>query len=214
MLKEFRAFIARGNVLDLAVAVIIGAAFSKIVTSLTEDVLMPVIGRVFGGLDFSSYFITLGKVPPNLVGSTDYVALKKAGVPLLGYGAFITQAVNFVIVAFIIFMLMRTVNRAVAMFEHEKKKSAEEPKAEPADVALLREIRDELKARPRSKPGAADGKDRRAAIRRRPSPPPSHRQGWCRRGSAPSRPARGPWRGGSRNPPRSCNRGTGDTRSG
>ncbi|MFL0413439.1 large conductance mechanosensitive channel protein MscL [uncultured Sphingomonas sp.] len=149
MLKEFRAFIARGNVLDLAVAVIIGAAFSKIVTSLTEDVLMPVIGRVFGGLDFSSYFITLGKVPPNLVGSTDYVALKKAGVPLLGYGAFITQAVNFVIVAFIIFMLMRTVNRAVAMFEHEKKKSAEEPKAEPADVALLREIRDELKARPK-----------------------------------------------------------------
>lgn len=149
MFKEFKAFIARGNVLDLSVAVIIGAAFSKIVTSLTEDVLMPVIGRVFGGLDFSSYFITLGKVPPNLVGSTDYVALKKAGVPLLGYGAFITQAVNFVIVAFIIFMLMRTVNRAVAMFEHEKKKSAEEPKAEPADVALLREIRDELKARPK-----------------------------------------------------------------
>jgi large conductance mechanosensitive channel len=148
MLKEFRAFIARGNVLDLAVAVIIGAAFSKIVTSLTEDVLMPVIGRVFGGLDFSSYFITLGQVPANLVGSTDYVALKKAGVPLLGYGAFITQAVNFVIVAFIIFMLMRTVNRAVAMFEREKKETAAEAKAESAEVALLREIRDELKARP------------------------------------------------------------------
>lgn len=149
MFKEFRAFIARGNVLDLAVAVIIGGAFGKIVTSLTEDVLMPMIGRVFGGLDFSSYFIVLGKVPANLVGSTDYIALKKAGVPLLGYGAFMTQAVNFVIVAFIIFMLMRTVNRAVTLFEHEKKKAAAEPKAEPVEVALLREIRDELKARPR-----------------------------------------------------------------
>lgn len=147
--KEFRAFIARGNVLDLAVAVIIGAAFGKIVTSLTEDVLMPVIGTLFGGLDFSSYFIVLGEVPAKLQGSTDYAALKKAGVPLLGYGAFITQAVNFVIVAFIIFMLIRTVNRAVALFEHEKAQAAEEPKAEPTDIALLREIRDELKARPK-----------------------------------------------------------------
>ncbi len=112
MLKEFRAFIARGNVLDLAVAVIIGAAFSKIVTSLT-----------------------------------DYAALKKAGVPLLGYGAYVTQAVNFVIVAFIIFLLIRTVNRATAMFEKDKAVAAAEPKAEPADVALLREIRDELRAR-------------------------------------------------------------------
>lgn len=149
MLKEFRAFIARGNVLDLAVAVIIGAAFGRIVTSLTEDVLMPVIGRVFGGLDFSSYFIVLGQVPANLAGSTDYAALKKAGVPLLGYGAFITQAVNFIIVAFIIFMLVRTINRATALFEREKERAAAEPSAEPADVALLREIRDELKARPR-----------------------------------------------------------------
>lgn len=149
MLKEFRAFIARGNVLDLAVAVIIGAAFSRIVTSLTEDVLMPVIGRILGGLDFSSYFVVLGAIPPALQGSTDYAALKKAGVPLLGYGAFATQAVNFVIVAFIIFMLVRTINRAVALFEREKAQAADEPKAEPVDVALLREIRDELKARPR-----------------------------------------------------------------
>lgn len=148
MLKEFRAFIARGNVLDLAVAVIIGAAFGRIVTSLTEDVLMPVIGRILGGLDFSSYFVVLGDVPAALQGSTDYVALKKAGVPLLGYGAFLTQAVNFVIVAFIIFMLVRTINRAVALFEHEKAQAAEEPTAEPTDVALLREIRDELRARP------------------------------------------------------------------
>ncbi|OWK28163.1 large conductance mechanosensitive channel protein MscL [Sphingomonas mucosissima] len=149
MLKEFRAFIARGNVLDLAVAVIIGGAFSRIVTSLTEDVLMPIIGRILGGLDFSSYFVVLGAVPAALQGSTDYAALKKAGVPLLGYGAFATQAVNFVIVAFIIFMLVRTINRAVALFEREKAQAAEEPKAEPTDVALLREIRDELKARPR-----------------------------------------------------------------
>jgi large conductance mechanosensitive channel len=149
MLKEFRAFIARGNVLDLAVAVIIGAAFGKIVTSLTEDVLMPLIGRVLGGLDFSSYFVVLGQVPATLAGSTDYVALKKAGVPLLGYGAFLTQAVNFVIVAFIIFLLVRTINRATTLFEREKERAATEPSAEPADVALLREIRDELKARPR-----------------------------------------------------------------
>jgi large conductance mechanosensitive channel len=148
MFKEFRAFIARGNVLDLAVAVIIGAAFSKIVTSLTDDVLMPVIGKIFGGLDFSSYFLRMGPVPVSYTGSlSDYAALKKAGVPLLGYGAFVTQAVNFVIVAFIIFLLVRTVNRATALFEKEKAAVAEEPKVEPADVGLLREIRDELRAR-------------------------------------------------------------------
>lgn len=139
MIKEFKAFIARGNVLDLAVAVIIGAAFGKIVTSLTEDVIMPVIGKVFGGLDFSSYFVTMGPVPAALQGSTDYAALKKAGVPLLGYGEFITQAVNFLIVAFIIFLLVRAVNRVVP--------KAPEVAADPADVVLLREIRDELRKR-------------------------------------------------------------------
>jgi len=127
-------------VIDLAVAVIIGAAFGKIVTSLTEDVLMPVIGKVFGGLDFSSYFITLGEVPANLQGSTDYAALKKAGVPLLGYGEFVTQAVNFLIVAFIIFLIVRAVNRVMPKVEEA---AAEDP----ADVVLLREIRDELRAR-------------------------------------------------------------------
>jgi large conductance mechanosensitive channel len=140
MLKEFRAFINRGNVLDLAVAVIIGAAFGKIVTSLTDDIIMPVIGKLFGGLDFSSYFIALGPIPANLRGSTDYLALKKAGVPLLGYGEFVTQAVNFLILAFIIFLLVRTANRA---FQH----APEGPAAEPADVTLLREIRDLLKTR-------------------------------------------------------------------
>ena len=143
MLKEFRGFIARGNVLDLAVAVIIGAAFSKIVTSLTDDVLMPVIGKIFGGLDFSSYFLRMGPVPTSYTGSlSDYAALKKAGVPLLGYGAFVTQAVNFVIVAFIIFLIVRSVNKLMP------KPEVATP-VEPADVTLLREIRDELKGRPR-----------------------------------------------------------------
>lgn len=142
MLKEFRTFIMRGNVLDLAVAVMIGAAFGKIVTSLTDDILMPLIGKVFGGLDFSGYFVRLGDIPAGYAGSTtDYAALKKAGVPLLGYGEFITQAVNFVIIAFILFLLIKAANKAMT-------KPEEAPAAEPADVALLREIRDELKARP------------------------------------------------------------------
>jgi large conductance mechanosensitive channel len=141
--KEFKTFISRGNVLDLAVAVIIGAAFGKIVTSLTDDIIMPVIGKIFGGLDFSSYFLTLGPVPATLAGSTDYVALKKAGVALFGYGAFITAAVNFLIMAFIIFLLVRSVNKLMPKPEAAPK----EPAAEPADVTLLREIRDELKAR-------------------------------------------------------------------
>jgi large conductance mechanosensitive channel len=141
MLKEFKAFIARGNVLDLAVAVIIGAAFGKIVSSLTDDLLMPVIGKIFGGLDFSSYFIALGPIPANLAGSTDYAALKKAGVPLFGYGAFLTAAVNFLIVAFIIFLVLRAVNKMMP-------KPEEAAAAEPADITLLREIRDELKKRP------------------------------------------------------------------
>ena len=148
MLKEFRAFIARGNVLDLAVAVIIGAAFNRIVTSLTEDVIMPVIGRIFGGLDFSGYFLRLGPVPAGYRGSPDdYAALKKAGAPLLGYGAFVTQLVNFVIVAFIIFLLVRAVSRATALFEAEREKAAAVPAPEPTEVALLREIRDELRGR-------------------------------------------------------------------
>jgi large conductance mechanosensitive channel len=138
MLKEFKAFIARGNVLDLAVAVIIGAAFGKIISSLTDDILMPLIGKLFGGLDFSSYFVVLGQVPAELAGSTDYAALKKAGVALFGYGAFITQAVNFLIVAFIIFLLLRAVNRMLPK-AHEPA-----PAAEPADITLLREIRDTL----------------------------------------------------------------------
>ncbi|KQS03940.1 mechanosensitive ion channel protein MscL [Sphingomonas sp. Leaf357] len=145
MFKEFKTFIMRGNVLDLAVAVIIGAAFGKIVTSLTDDVIMPIVGKIFGGLDFSSYFVILGKVPEALAGSSDYAALKKAGVPVFGYGAFITAAVNFLILAFIIFLLIRAVNRLMPKADE----APAAPAAEPADIALLREIRDELKARPR-----------------------------------------------------------------
>lgn len=142
MFREFREFISRGNVLDLAVAVIIGAAFGKIVTSLTDDVIMPVIGAIFGGLDFSSYFVALGPIPTELAGSTDYAALKKAGVPLLGYGAFITQAVNFVILAFIIFLLVRAANRVISA-----RKVEEAAPADPAEIVLLREIRDLLQTR-------------------------------------------------------------------
>jgi large conductance mechanosensitive channel len=146
MLKEFKTFIARGNVLDLAVAVIIGAAFGRIVTSLTDDIIMPIIGRITGGLDFSGYFFRLGAVPAGYAGSlTDYAALKKAGVPLLGYGEFLTVSVNFLIVAFVIFLIVRAVNR---MTERQRVVEDAAPAVEPADVALLRAILEELKRRP------------------------------------------------------------------
>jgi large conductance mechanosensitive channel len=145
VLKEFKAFIARGNVLDLAVAVIIGAAFGRIVTSLTDDIIMPVIGQITGGLDFSGYFLRLGDIPAGYTGSTgSYADLKKAGVPLLGYGEFVTVAVNFLIVAFIIFLIVRVVNRITV---HDKAVADAAPVTEPADLVLLREIRDELRAR-------------------------------------------------------------------
>jgi large conductance mechanosensitive channel len=140
MLKEFRDFIAKGNVLDLAVAVIIGAAFGKIVTSLTEDIIMPIIGRIFGGLDFSSYFVLLGPVPADYRGSmTDYAALKKAGAAVLGWGEFVTQVVSFVILAFIIFLMIKAANRAM-------RKGPDAPGG-PSEVELLTEIRDELRRR-------------------------------------------------------------------
>ena len=139
MLKEFREFIARGNVLDLAVAVIIGAAFAKITTSLTDDVIMPVVGAIFGGLDFSSYFTLLGPVPPAYNGSmTNYEALKAAGAPVLGWGEFVTVLINFLILAFIIFLMVRAANR---MMGHKDKAAG------PTEVDLLTEIRDELKRR-------------------------------------------------------------------
>jgi large conductance mechanosensitive channel len=141
MLREFRDFIARGNVLDLAVAVIIGAAFATITTSLTEDMIMPVVGAIFGGLDFSSYFVLLGPVPESYRGPlTDYAALKAAGAPVLGWGQFVTVVINFLILAFIIFLLIKTANKVI-------RKAEEAPAADPAEVELLREIRDELRKR-------------------------------------------------------------------
>ncbi|MGE0180476.1 MAG: large conductance mechanosensitive channel protein MscL [Sphingomonas sp.] len=141
MLSEFREFIARGNVLDLAVAVIIGAAFATITTSLTEDMIMPVVGAIFGGLDFSSYFVLLGPVPEGYAGSlSNYEALKAAGAPVLGWGQFLTVVINFLILAFIIFLLVKAANKVI-------RKAEEAPAADPAEVVLLREIRDELKKR-------------------------------------------------------------------
>ena len=141
MLKDFRAFIAKGNVLDLAVAVIIGAAFAKIVSSLTDDIIMPIVGRIFGGLDFSSYFLLLGPVPADYHGSmTDYAALKKAGAPVLGWGAFVTEIVSFLILAFIIFLMVRWATKLM-------RKPEEAPTAGPTEIELLTEIRDELKKR-------------------------------------------------------------------
>jgi large conductance mechanosensitive channel len=139
MLREFRAFIAKGNVLDLAVAVIIGAAFAKIATSLTEDIIMPVVGSIFGGLDFSSYFTLLGPVPDGYRGSLkDYAALKAAGAPVLGWGEFITVVINFIILAFIIFLLIRYASKMMRRREDV---------AGPSEVDLLTEIRDELRKR-------------------------------------------------------------------
>jgi large conductance mechanosensitive channel len=140
MLNDFRAFIAKGNVLDLAVAVIIGAAFAKIVASLTDDIIMPIVGKIFGGLDFSSHFMLLGPVPADYHGSmTDYAALKKAGAPVLGWGAFVTEIVSFLILAFIIFLMVRWATKMM-------RKRGEEATG-PSEVELLTEIRDELKKR-------------------------------------------------------------------
>src|SRR5215218_9834988 len=139
MLKEFREFIARGNVLDLAVAVIIGAAFATITASLTDDIIMPVIGAIFGGLDFSSYFTLLGPVPEGYRGSLkDYAALKAAGAPVLGWGEFITVVINFLILAFIIFLLVRWATKLMRRREEA---------GAPTEVELLAEIRDELRKR-------------------------------------------------------------------
>lgn len=138
MFQEFKAFIARGNVLDLAVGVIIGAAFGKIVSSLTDDILMPVIGKLTGGMDFTNKFIMLGEVPADYKGSlSDYAALKAAGVPLLGYGSFVTAVINFLIMAFVIFLIVRQANRLMP--------PPPAAPAGPSEVELLTEIRDALK---------------------------------------------------------------------
>ena len=137
MMSEFKQFIAKGNVMDLAVGVIIGAAFGKIVDSLVKDIIMPVVASLFGGLDFSNKFIMLGEAPEGV--ERTYAALSKAGAPILAWGNFLTILINFLILAFIIFQMVKMVNRLKGP-EPEKK-----PAAPPADVQLLTEIRDLLK---------------------------------------------------------------------
>ena len=141
MLHEFKQFAVKGNVVDLAVGVIIGAAFGKIVDSLVGDIVMPLIGLVVGKLDFSSLFLVLGPVPQGTALTLD--ALKKAGVPVLAWGQFLTVAVNFVILAFVIFLMVKQINR----LKREQPAAEPAPAAPPEDVVLLREIRDSLRQR-------------------------------------------------------------------
>ncbi|MCU0929557.1 MAG: large conductance mechanosensitive channel protein MscL [Burkholderiaceae bacterium] len=139
IVSEFKEFAIKGNVVDLAVGVIIGAAFGKIVDSIVRDLIMPVVGRIFGGLDFSNYYVMLADPPAGYSGPMTYEALTKAGVPLFAYGNFITVALNFLILAFIIFVMVKQINRL-------KREAPPPPPAAPAeDVVLLREIRDALK---------------------------------------------------------------------
>jgi large conductance mechanosensitive channel len=141
MLSEFKAFIAKGNVLDLAVAVIIGAAFATITASLTDDIIMPIVGALFGGTDFSNYFTLLGPIPDTFKGNPgSYADLKAAGVPMIGWGQFITVIINFLILAFIIFLLIRQATKLI--------KKPEDAPAGPSEVELLTQIRDELKRQP------------------------------------------------------------------
>ena len=137
--REFREFAIKGNVIDLAVGVIIGAAFGKIVDSLVKDIVMPLVGRIFGGLDFSNWFVLLASPPPGYSGPMTYDALTKAGVPLFAYGNFITVALNFLILAFIIFLMVRQINRL------KRAEPPPAPAAPPEEVQLLREIRDALR---------------------------------------------------------------------
>ena len=136
MSSEFKEFIMKGNVMDLAIGVIIGAAFGKIVDSLVNDIIMPIVGKITGGVDLSNMFVPLADIPAGNAGT--YAALKTAGVPMLAYGNFITIVINFVILAFIIFMMVKQVNKM-------KKAEPVAPAATPDDILLLREIRDALK---------------------------------------------------------------------
>ena len=138
-ISEFKEFAVKGNVMDLAVGVIIGAAFGKIVDSVVNDLVMPVIGRILGKVDFTNFFVPLSEVPPGTPQTLD--ALKKAGVPVFAYGNFLTILLNFVILAFIIFLMVKQMNKL------KKAAPPPAPAAPPEDVVLLREIRDALKAR-------------------------------------------------------------------
>lgn len=139
-MKEFREFAIKGNVIDLAVGVIIGAAFGRIVDSIVKDLIMPLVGRVVGGLDFSNWFIVLGPPPPGYSGPMTYDALTKTGVPLFAYGNFLTVAINFLILAVIIFLMVRQINAL-------KRSQPAPPPPPPEQTELLREIRDALTKR-------------------------------------------------------------------
>jgi len=137
--SEFREFAVKGNVVDLAVGVIIGGAFGKIVDSMVNDVIMPIVGAVVGKIDFSNLFIVLGTAPAGI--ENNLAALRKAGVPVLAYGSFITIALNFAILALVIFVMVKQINR----IKREAPAAPAEPAPTPEDIALLREIRDSLK---------------------------------------------------------------------
>ena len=139
MLGEFKAFIARGNVLDLAVGVIIGAAFGSIVSSLTDDVIMPFVGAIIGGLDFSNYYFPLAAVPAGTAPTLE--AVKAASIPVLAYGSFVTAVIKFLILAFVIFLIVRQANRLLGRDKPEEKAAP----TGPTEVELLTEIRDALK---------------------------------------------------------------------
>lgn len=139
MMQEFREFAVKGNVIDLAVGVIIGGAFGKIVDSVVKDLIMPVVGMVFGKLDFSNLFVVLGEIPAGT--PRTLAALQEAGVPVFAYGNFITVAVNFIILAFIIFIMIKQINR----LKREAPPVAPAPEVTPEEVLLLREIRDQLR---------------------------------------------------------------------
>jgi large conductance mechanosensitive channel len=136
-MSEFKAFAVKGNAMDLAVGVIIGAAFGKIVESIVNDLIMPIVGAIFGGFDFSNLFIPLKTVPAGV--AMTLAEVKKAGVPVFAYGNFITILLNFIILAFIVFILVKQLNRL------KKEAPPAPPAAPPEDIVLLREIRDSLK---------------------------------------------------------------------
>lgn len=140
MMKEFRAFAIKGNVVDLAVGVIIGGAFGKIVSSLVEDIIMPVVGKIFGGLDFANYYLPLNGQAYGL----PLAEAKKAGA-VFAYGNFLTILINFLILAFIIFQMVRAINKARDLTSKEEEAAPAAPAPTPEDVLLLREIRDSLK---------------------------------------------------------------------
>ena len=148
-LAEFQAFISRGNVLDLAVAVIIGAAFNGIVTSLVKDIVNPIVGFLVGKPDFTNLFWVL-KAPENYTGPYTYDALTKAGATVFGYGAFLTAVIQFLLLAFVVFLLVKGMNALREAAEKKKEEAPAAPAPTPEDIALLREIRDLMKNQPKA----------------------------------------------------------------